>query len=76
MTTVAEAVIFVGEETVAVKFCGAKEEEIRALFRIISRTLLRTVVARTGSAHTTVWSFLRRELKMFPYKLQFCLGAI
>lgn len=44
--------------------------QIRILFNNDPRRSLREVAEETGVSHATVWNFLRKELKMFPYKLQ------
>ena len=44
--------------------------QIQELFNNDPTISLRAVAAQTGVAHATVWNFLRKELKLFPYKLQ------
>ena len=48
----------------------AKMNEIRALFNSNPRLSLRAEAQEVIFAHATIWKFLRKELKMFPYKLQ------
>ena len=44
--------------------------EIHELFENNSRTSLRELASEKGVAHATVWKILRRELRLFPYKIQ------
>ena len=46
------------------------QNQIRILFNDDPRRTLREVAEETGVAHATVWSFVRKELKVFPCKLQ------
>ena len=47
-----------------------KKEMIRSMFNENPTVSLRTAATQVGVHHTTIWSFLRRELKLYPYKLQ------
>ena len=48
----------------------AVRDEIRELFNNGPKVSLRAVASQTGVAHGTVWSILRKELNLYPYKLQ------
>ena len=46
----------------------AKKNEIRALFNNNPRLSIRAAAQKAGATHATIWNFLRKELKIFPYK--------
>ena len=48
--------------------------EIRNLFFDDPRIPPRTVAAQTSESHSTVWNFIRRELRLYPYKLQMAIA--
>ena len=48
----------------------AKKNEIRVLFNSNPRLYIRAEALEVGVAHAIISNFLRKELKMFPYKLQ------
>lgn len=46
------------------------KDRIRTMFAEDPTLSLRIAATEIGIHHTTIWRFLRRELKLFPYKLQ------
>ena len=50
------------------------QNQIEELFDNNPSTSIRVVAAQTGISRTTVWNYLRKELKFHPYKLQMSLA--
>ena len=48
----------------------AKKTQIKQLFHDNPKRSLRDVASEVHVHHTTVWALVRKELKMFPYRLQ------
>jgi len=55
-----------GRPTISVE----KQNQIEEMFKANPRRSLREVGGVVGVHHTTVWHFLRKKLKLFPYRLQ------
>ena len=51
-------------------FSDAKKAQIKQLFHDNPKRSLRDVASEVHVHHTTVWAIVRKELNMFPYRLQ------